>query len=59
MTRHRSWVLASIPARCDVCRGQTRVLMWPAGAPELAAVVPCPHCQRTEPLPIAMQPETA
>lgn len=53
MTRHRSWVLASLSKRCEVCKGHRAVLLWPVGAPEIAGPHTCPHCTPPQ-LPIAL-----
>lgn len=59
MTHHRSWVIASLSKRCELCKGQRQVLLWPVGAPELAAPAPCPHCQRHYPIRLDDRPRTA
>lgn len=60
MTRHRALVLASLPRFCQVCGGDRQVVMAPVGAPELAARVPCPHCDPDGPrLPLQPTPQEA
>lgn len=51
----RAWVIATLADRCAVCRRNGDVLLWPVGAPELTAPVPCPHCGPLN-LPIALHP---
>lgn len=36
--------------QCEVCQDRRLVALAPVGAPELAAVTPCPHCRASVPL---------
>lgn len=56
--RGRSRLRVVAERTCVVCENARLVALAPVGAPELAAVTPCPHCCASVPLfPTSYRPE--